>query len=125
MIFCLRTGGIAHDAYAPSRRGRIGLGLKAGPTTKKHGLAAFRCSNSGRYFMTNRSRASLLAATAIGIIWASPSWAQAPAPAQQPATPKTETAQQAQSDQAEAGNDIIVTARRVTERLQDVPISIT
>jgi iron complex outermembrane receptor protein len=73
--------------------------------------------------MTAGSRASLLAATAIGIIWASPSWAQAPAPAQQPATPKTETAQQ--TDEVSAGNDIVVTARRVNERLQDVPISIT
>jgi iron complex outermembrane recepter protein len=70
--------------------------------------------------MTSNSRASLLAATAIGIIWASPSWAQ---PAQQPAAPKTETAQQ--TDEASAGNEIVVTARRVEERLKDVPISIT
>jgi iron complex outermembrane receptor protein len=72
--------------------------------------------------MTIDLRASLLAATAIGIVWATPAAAQQPAPPQ-PTPPAQQP--QAESDQANAGNDIVVTARRVTERLQDVPISIT
>ena len=53
-----------------------------------------------------------------------------PALAQQipPATPPAQTppaAQQPPATSEETGNEIIVTARRVAERLQDVPISIT
>ncbi len=54
-------------------------------------------------------KSALLAATALGMGYAAPAFAQAAA-----------------DEAAEAtGNDIIVTARRVEERLQDVPISIT
>ena len=72
--------------------------------------------------MTITLRASLLAATAITVFSGTSALAQTP---QQPSTTQPQAAPQAQTDQATAGNDIIVTARRVTERLQDVPISIT
>ncbi|HEX8058534.1 MAG TPA: TonB-dependent receptor [Novosphingobium sp.] len=55
--------------------------------------------------MTNSFRATLLAATVLGATTATPAWAQS-------------------SDESST-NDIIVTAQRVEQRLQDVPISIT
>ncbi|MBV1686853.1 TonB-dependent receptor [Novosphingobium sp. G106] len=55
--------------------------------------------------MTNSFRATLLAATVLGATTATPAWAQ--------------------SADENSSNDIIVTAQRVEQRLQDVPISIT
>ncbi len=56
--------------------------------------------------MNFATKSVLLAATAMSAAYAMPAFAQ-------------------DSDDATAGNDIIVTARRVEEKLQDVPISIT
>ena len=58
--------------------------------------------------MTTAFRRNLLAATALSMACATPAWAQDSGDAG-----------------VESGNDIVVTARRVEERLQDVPISIT
>ncbi len=59
---------------------------------------------------TFKTRAMLLAATALGMGIATPAWAQDTGGTEEGAT---------------SGTDIIVTARRSEERLQDVPISIT
>jgi iron complex outermembrane receptor protein len=56
--------------------------------------------------MTNNFKATLLAATVLGATTAAPAWAQT-------------------SDDTGSSNDIIVTAQRIEQRLQDVPISIT
>jgi iron complex outermembrane recepter protein len=63
---------------------------------------------------TYNSKSVLLAATALGMAVASPAWAQAA---------KGKTAATAADD--DNANYIIVTARRIEEKLQDVPISIT
>jgi iron complex outermembrane recepter protein len=55
------------------------------------------------------TKCTLLAATAMSVAYATPAFAQ--------------DAQEA--DEATSGNEIIVSARRIDERLQDVPISIT
>ncbi len=72
--------------------------------------------------ITHAIRTSLLlGVAAIGTTSAMPAWAQnaASVPTTAPATSNTH------SDDASASSDIIVTARRTEERLQDVPISIT
>ncbi len=56
------------------------------------------------------ARTALLAATALAVNFAAPAFAQDA---------------QEEADEAGRGNDIIVTAQRVEQRLQDVPISIT
>ncbi|MDB5724820.1 MAG: TonB-dependent receptor [Novosphingobium sp.] len=57
--------------------------------------------------MTIRMKAALCAATALGVANAAPAWAQS------------------STESATSNNDIIVTAQRTEQRLQDVPISIT
>jgi iron complex outermembrane receptor protein len=57
--------------------------------------------------MTIRMKAALFAATALGVANAAPVWAQS------------------STESATSSNDIIVTAQRTEQRLQDVPISIT
>jgi iron complex outermembrane receptor protein len=58
--------------------------------------------------MATGLKASLLAATVLGATFSAPAYAQA-----------------SDEDGVGSGNDIVVTARRIEERLQDVPISIT
>lgn len=62
---------------------------------------------SGKLGRVAFARCALLAATVLGTVWIPSAWAQEADGAGQP-----------------VGGDIIVTARRVEERLQDVPISI-
>ena len=61
--------------------------------------------------MPIRNPTVLLTATAVGLVFSAPAFAQ--------------DAQGERADEVAGGNDIIVTARRVEERLQDVPISVT
>lgn len=56
--------------------------------------------------MFNSFKSTLLAATVLGATTAAPAWAQT-------------------ADETNSSNDIIVTAQRVEQRLQDVPVSIT
>ncbi|HMP57195.1 MAG TPA: TonB-dependent receptor, partial [Novosphingobium sp.] len=58
--------------------------------------------------MKSTKRSLLLAASAASLVWTAPTFAQS-----------------SSSEGASSANDIVVTARRVEERLQDVPISIT
>ena len=69
-------------------------------------------------------RTSLLLGAAIGVTSAMPAWAQNAAGAPSP-TAAAATTPSASTSDTNANGDIIVTARRTEERLQDVPISIT
>jgi len=63
--------------------------------------------------LSTRAKSVLLAASALSLAYGAPALAQ------------DATEDSAAEDSALSGNDIVVTARRIEERLQDVPISIT
>ena len=69
-------------------------------------------------------RAILVSSTAILLATAAPVWAQS---ATLPAPPASDAGQGADtaSDASREGNDIVVTARRSDERLQDIPLAIS
>src|SRR5476651_1284626 len=66
------------------------------------------------------TKSALFATTALSLIAAAPAFAQTA-----PEAPASAPSQETTSAAGEGAADIIVNARRVEERLQDVPISIT
>ena len=77
----------------------------------------------------SRRHAALILAATSSFAWASTAYAQATGPAapEDPANPSVGTAPAAAGDTAQAGGleDIVVTATRREERLQDVPVTVT
>lgn len=79
--------------------------------------------------LSSRRHAALILAATSSFAWASTAYAQATGPVvpQDPTNPPLGTAPAAAGDTAEAGGleDIVVTATRREERLQDVPVTVT
>ena len=77
----------------------------------------------------SRRQAALILAATSSFAWASTAYAQATGPVapEDPANPPVGTAPAAAGDTADAGGleDIVVTATRREERLQDVPVTVT